>query len=201
MTVTTAPGGAAPGWLDRAATIAKPGFNRWLVPPAALAIHLCIGMSYGLSVFWLPLSKAIAGATPAECKDMTIWGSLFDDDLQLARQRPARNFHDRHRAARRLGGAVRRLAGARGAAQGGPRRRCLLGRRLPRLGARRLSAPALDDLVVPRLHRRHRARTRLHFAGLDARQMVPGSARHGDRHGDHGLRRRRDDRLAARQSC
>ena len=39
----------------------EPGFNRWLVPPAALAIHLCIGMSYGLSVFWLPLSKAIGG--------------------------------------------------------------------------------------------------------------------------------------------
>jgi hypothetical protein len=35
------------------------GFNRWLVPPAALAIHLCIGMAYGFSVFWLPLSKAI----------------------------------------------------------------------------------------------------------------------------------------------
>jgi MFS family permease len=30
-----------------------------LVPPAALAIHLCIGMAYGFSVFWLPLSKAI----------------------------------------------------------------------------------------------------------------------------------------------
>ena len=34
-----------------------PGFNRWLVPPAALAIHLCIGMAYGFSVFWLPLSQ------------------------------------------------------------------------------------------------------------------------------------------------
>ena len=34
-------------WLDRSSTIAKPGFNRWLVPPAALAIHLCIGMAYG----------------------------------------------------------------------------------------------------------------------------------------------------------
>jgi MFS family permease len=45
--------------LDREHTIARPGFNRWLVPPAALAIHLCIGMAYGFSVFWLPLSKAI----------------------------------------------------------------------------------------------------------------------------------------------
>ena len=49
--------------------IAGPGFNRWLVPPAALAIHLCIGMAYGFSVFWLPLSKAlgIAGHGARAC--------------------------------------------------------------------------------------------------------------------------------------
>ncbi len=47
------------GFLDKKHTIAAPGFNRWLVPPAALAIHLCIGMAYGFSVFWLPLSKAL----------------------------------------------------------------------------------------------------------------------------------------------
>jgi MFS family permease len=46
-------------FLKKEHTIAGPGFNRWLVPPAALAIHLCIGMAYGFSVFWLPLSKAI----------------------------------------------------------------------------------------------------------------------------------------------
>ncbi|MBV9914594.1 MAG: OFA family MFS transporter [Sinobacteraceae bacterium] len=50
------------GLLDRERTIASPTFNRWLVPPAALAIHLCIGMAYGFSVFWLPMSKLIAGA-------------------------------------------------------------------------------------------------------------------------------------------
>ncbi|MDD2661606.1 MAG: OFA family MFS transporter, partial [Methylococcales bacterium] len=38
---------------------AGPGYDRWLMPPAALAIHLCIGMAYGFSVFWLPLSKAV----------------------------------------------------------------------------------------------------------------------------------------------
>ena len=47
------------GLLDKEQIIAGPGFNRWLVPPAALAIHLCIGMAYGFSVFWLPLSKAL----------------------------------------------------------------------------------------------------------------------------------------------
>src|ERR1700689_917438 len=77
MTATTASAEAGPSWLDRASTIAKPGFNRWLVPPAALAIHLCIGMSYGLSVFWLPLSKAIPGDPDPSCKTMTVMDSLF----------------------------------------------------------------------------------------------------------------------------
>jgi MFS family permease len=50
---------ARPGLLARERIIAGPGFNRWLVPPAALAIHLCIGMAYGFSVFWLPLSRSL----------------------------------------------------------------------------------------------------------------------------------------------
>jgi MFS family permease len=57
---------AAPaGLLDKERIIAQPGFNRWLIPPAALAIHLCIGMAYGFSVFWLPLSRAIGIDKPA----------------------------------------------------------------------------------------------------------------------------------------
>ena len=51
-----------PGLLDKARIVASPGFNRWLIPPAALAIHLCIGMAYGFSVFWLPLSRVVATA-------------------------------------------------------------------------------------------------------------------------------------------
>jgi MFS family permease len=50
------------GLLEKERIIAGAGFNRWLVPPAALAIHLCIGMAYGFSVFWLPLSKMLATA-------------------------------------------------------------------------------------------------------------------------------------------
>jgi MFS family permease len=53
------------GLLSRERIIARPGFNRWLVPPAALAIHLSIGMAYGFSVFWLPLSRAIGITQPA----------------------------------------------------------------------------------------------------------------------------------------
>jgi MFS family permease len=53
--------------LDKERTIAGVGFNRWLVPPAALAIHLSIGMAYGFSVFWLPLGRAIGIEEPATC--------------------------------------------------------------------------------------------------------------------------------------
>jgi MFS family permease len=53
---------ASPGLLDRERIVAKAGFNRWLVPPAALCIHLCIGMAYGFSVFWKPLEGALVGA-------------------------------------------------------------------------------------------------------------------------------------------
>lgn len=56
-----------PGLLDKERIIAGPGFNRWLVPPAALAIHLCIGMAYGFSVFWLPLSKALGIKESVKC--------------------------------------------------------------------------------------------------------------------------------------
>jgi MFS family permease len=47
------------GLLSRERIIARPGFNRWLVPPAALAIHLCIGQAYAFSVFKIPLSRAV----------------------------------------------------------------------------------------------------------------------------------------------
>jgi MFS family permease len=65
------------GFLDRSRIIAKPGFNRWLVPPAALAIHLCIGMAYGFSVFWLPLSRALGHDRSIVCEGMTLAGALF----------------------------------------------------------------------------------------------------------------------------
>ncbi len=66
------------GWLAKERTVARPGFNRWLVPPAALAIHLCIGMAYGFSVFWLPLSKAIGIKEPLQCgAGIGFWQELY----------------------------------------------------------------------------------------------------------------------------
>jgi MFS family permease len=63
--------------LDRNRIIAKSGFNRWLVPPSALAIHLCIGMAYGFSVFWLPLTRAVGGESSMECPQMGLGEALF----------------------------------------------------------------------------------------------------------------------------
>jgi MFS family permease len=66
------------GLLDRERIIARLGFNRWLVPPAALAIHLCIGMAYGFSVFWIPLSRAIGISKSVACPaDMSLVQALF----------------------------------------------------------------------------------------------------------------------------
>src|SRR4030088_2593057 len=69
--------GAGLGILDRERTIAAAGYNRWLVPPAALCIHLCIGMGYGFSVFWLPLSRAVGITATKVCQDMSLTQELF----------------------------------------------------------------------------------------------------------------------------
>jgi MFS family permease len=68
----------ASGLFDKKRYIAKPGFNRWLVPPCALAIHLCIGMAYGFSVFWLPLHKALGISKSIDCpKDLGFIATAF----------------------------------------------------------------------------------------------------------------------------
>src|SRR5689334_15410991 len=38
-------------FLDKSATVARPGYSRWLIPPAALCVHLSIGQVYAFSVF------------------------------------------------------------------------------------------------------------------------------------------------------
>ncbi len=65
-------------FLDRSRTVAPPGFSRWMVPPAALCVHLCIGQAYAFSVFNLPMSKllGITQSTPADWK-LTDLGWIF----------------------------------------------------------------------------------------------------------------------------
>jgi MFS family permease len=69
---------SAVSFLARERTIAAPGYSRWLIPPAALCIHLCIGQAYAFSVFNLPLSKLI-GITQSAPDDwkLTDLGWIF----------------------------------------------------------------------------------------------------------------------------
>ena len=57
--------------LDRNRTIAPAGYNRWRVPPAALAVHLSIGQAYAFSVFNIPLSRAL-GITASSPDDWSL---------------------------------------------------------------------------------------------------------------------------------
>src|SRR3954451_10792418 len=59
-------------FLDRDRTVASPGFNRWLIPPAALSVHLCIGEIYGFSVFSKPLTRVIGIEHSLKGQDWTI---------------------------------------------------------------------------------------------------------------------------------
>jgi MFS family permease len=58
--------------LDRERTVARPGFNRWLIPPAAMAVHLCIGEIYGFSVFNAPLTRLVGITHSVKDRDWTI---------------------------------------------------------------------------------------------------------------------------------
>ncbi len=58
-------------FLDKEHTIAPPGYNRFLVPPAALAVHLSIGQAYAISTFNLPMTKLI-GITQSAPGDWTL---------------------------------------------------------------------------------------------------------------------------------
>ncbi|MCL1886988.1 MAG: OFA family MFS transporter [Betaproteobacteria bacterium] len=69
-------------FLNKEYTVAGEGFNRWMVPASALMIHLCVGMGYGMSVFWLPMSRIIGLGQglgkPLNCpSDMSIFAQLF----------------------------------------------------------------------------------------------------------------------------
>ncbi len=67
-----------PGLLSRERTIADIGFSRWMVPPAALCVHLCIGQAYAFSVFNLPMTRLI-GITQSAPDDwkLTDLGWIF----------------------------------------------------------------------------------------------------------------------------
>ena len=185
--------------LDRERIIATAGFNRWLVPPAALCIHLCIGMAYGFSVFWLPLSRAIGLTASKSCPDMSLAQELFTTtcDWRIASLGWMYTlfFVVLGVSAAIWGGWLERA---------GPRKAGVVaavcwcgGLVLGAIGVYRPSA--LVDVAWLRRDWRRRPWPWLHLARVHAGEMVSGSPRHGNRHGHHGLRRRRHDRCTPRQ--
>ena len=170
-------------FLDRAHTVAEPGFSRWMVPPAALCIHLCIGQAYAFSVFNLPMSKLIGvdHAAPGDWK-LTDLGWIFSIAIFFLGASAAvfgRWVED---------GGPRRAMFASGLCWAGGFFVAAIGVYLHMLWIIYLGYGVLGGVGLG---------LGLHLAGFHPDQMVPGSSGHGHRHGDHGLRRRRLHRLAA----
>jgi MFS family permease len=67
------------GILDKSHTIAPPGYNRYLVPPAALAVHLSIGQAYAMSTFNNPLQKLLGGTD----QDWASWQVLLPFEIGI----------------------------------------------------------------------------------------------------------------------
>ncbi len=63
--MSNARSGGAMGFLYKDHIVAKPGYNRWRVPPASIAIHLCIGSVYAWSVFNPALTRQLGVVAPA----------------------------------------------------------------------------------------------------------------------------------------
>lgn len=62
--------------LDKNRSVASAGYNRWLVPPAALCVHLCIGQVYAWSVFNIPLTRILGITKSADgdwSRESVIW--------------------------------------------------------------------------------------------------------------------------------
>jgi MFS family permease len=68
-------------FLSKENITAGANFNRWLVPPAALAVHLSIGMAYGFSVFWKPLGNALLGADGKPVAACAAGATHFSDKI------------------------------------------------------------------------------------------------------------------------
>src|ERR1700757_2339201 len=161
---------AAFSFLDRSRTVAAAGFSRWLVPPAALAVHLSIGQVYAFSVFKNPLlSLKAADGTAWSLKEL---GYIFSIAIAVLGLSAA------------LFGKWLESAGPRKATFVSAT--CFGSGLLLRAIGGTLPFPS-PDLSRIRHRWRYRTGTRLHFSGIDAHQVVSRQAgpRHRPRH--HGL--------------
>ena len=170
-------------FLDREATVAPLNYNRWLVPPAALAIHMCIGQVYGFSVFKIPLTHLLGISKELKGQDWNQEQIAWVFSIAIAVLGLAAAF---------LGTWAER---------NGPRKVSFIaafcfggGFLVSAVGVHLHSI--LLDLSRIWVARRHRTGVGLHRAGEHPGKMVSRPAGPGDGHGDHGFRRRRAGRLA-----
>ena len=172
-----------PGLLSKERITAPPSFNRWLVPPASVAIHLCIGSVYAWSIYNPPLIRVFGVVTPAAddwlLSDVVWIFTVAIVFLGLSAALAGKWLED---VGPRMVGTVAAACWGGGYLIGG-------------LGI------YLHELWLVYLgygvDRRLRLGVGLRLAREHADSLVPRPPRHGDRHGDHGLRRRRDHRRAA----
>ena len=115
------------GFLDKSRTVAPAGYSRWMVPPAALCVHLCIGQAYAFSVFNLPMTKLI-GITARRRRRL---GSAQADRVlrrpTIGAHRSRLDFQHRDLLPRRLGGGAGPLGRGRRSAPGDVHRGAVLG--------------------------------------------------------------------------
>src|SRR5215218_2209064 len=174
--IETRKGAIINGFLSRERITAGPGFNRWLIPPAALMVHLSIGEVYAFSVFKNPLVERFGvGLTPIAI--------IFSISIVMLG----------------LSAAVFGTWVERAGPRGDVHRRSVLVWWFRHRGARGGDVAIVAAVSGIRGTGRHRARHRLYLAGIDFDQVVPRPARPGHRPRHHGLRWRRADRLAALQ--
>ncbi|MCH2255940.1 MAG: OFA family MFS transporter [Alteromonas sp.] len=64
-------GTGALAFLRKENIVAPDGYNRWRVPPASIAIHLCIGSVYAWSVFNTPLTRDL-GVVASSANDWSL---------------------------------------------------------------------------------------------------------------------------------
>ena len=69
--MSTQPASGAFSFLMKENIVAKPGYNRWFVPPASIAIHMCIGSVYAWSVFNPALTREL-GIVASSADDWTL---------------------------------------------------------------------------------------------------------------------------------
>ena len=73
--------GGALSFLKKESIVAEPGYNRWKVPPASIAIHMCIGSVYAWSLFNAPLTREL-GVVTSSADDWSLFHVVWKHQIE-----------------------------------------------------------------------------------------------------------------------